>query len=148
MNDAPTPCDGSKAILLALLHAGSRVEERLERTLEPWGLSLAKLRALEQLDAAPAGMPLGHLAERLSCVKSNVTQLVDRLEADGLVRREPDPADRRCVVATLTERGRASYRSARAAREQAEREVMGRLSDGDRERLVQLLSRLAAREEG
>jgi DNA-binding MarR family transcriptional regulator len=144
MND----CTGRAATgLLPLLHrAGVAVAERIEASLEPWGLSLAKLRALEQLDAAPAGMPLGHLAERLACVKSNVTQLVDRLEADGLVRREPNPADRRCVVATLTERGRASYRSARAAREQAEREVMGRLSDGDRARLVQLLARLAAAE--
>ena len=143
MNDCTCRTTG----LLPLLHrAGVAVVERIEESLEPWGLSLAKLRALEQLDAAPAGLPLGHLAERLACVKSNVTQLVDRLEADGLVRREPSAADRRCVVATLTERGRASYRSAREAREQAEREVMERLSDGDRDRLVQLLARLAAAE--
>jgi len=145
MNDCTCRTTG----LLPLLHrAGVAVVERIEESLEPWGLSLAKLRALEQLDAAPAGLPLGHLAERLCCVKSNVTQLVDRLESDGFVRRVPQPADRRCVVATITERGRASFRSASAARERAEREVLGRLSDGDRERLEHLLARLAAPERG
>jgi DNA-binding MarR family transcriptional regulator len=141
MNDCTETA--SSGLLPLLLRAGTAVAEELERSLEPWSLSLAKLRALEQLDAAPEGLPLGHLAERLCCVKSNVTQLVDRLESDGFVRRVPQPADRRCVVATITERGRASFRSASAARERAEREVLGRLSDGDRERLETLLARLA-----
>ena len=146
MNDCTEPA--SSGLLPLLLRAGTAVAEQLEQSLEPWSLSLAKLRALEQLDAAPEGLPLGHLAERLCCVKSNVTQLVDRLESDGFVRRVSQPADRRCVVATLTERGRESFRSASAARERAEREVLGRLSDGDRERLETLLARLAAAEQG
>ena len=41
------------------------------------------------------------LAERLTCAKSNVTQLVDRLEADGLVRRKLDPSDRRSRLAIV-----------------------------------------------
>src|SRR6185295_3451122 len=101
MNDFSEPA--SSGLLPLLLRAGTAVAEQLEQSLE-----LAKLRALEQLDAAPEGLPLGHLAERLCCVKSNVTQLVDRLESDGFVRRVPQPSDRRCVVATITERGRAS----------------------------------------
>lgn len=144
MNDCNEP--NAPGLLPLLLRAGNAVAEQLERSLEPWGLSLAKLRALEQLDAAPEGLPLGHLAERLCCVKSNVTQLVDRLESDGFVRRVPNTADRRCVVATITDRGRASFRSASVARERAEHQVLDRLSGGDRERLVQLLARLAARE--
>jgi DNA-binding MarR family transcriptional regulator len=135
----------STGLLPLLLHAGTAVAEHLERTLEPWNLSLAKLRAMEQLAGAPDGVPLGQLADRLNCVKSNVTQLVDRLEADGFVRRVQRPNDKRCVVATLTDKGRASFRSASAARERAEREVLGRLDDGDRERLEGLLARLAVR---
>jgi DNA-binding MarR family transcriptional regulator len=134
----------SSGLLPLLLRAGTAVAERLEQSVEPWSLSLAKLRAMEQLADAPDGVPLGQLAERLSCVKSNVTQLVDRLEADGFVRRVQRPNDKRCVVATLTDKGRASLRSASAARERAEREVLGRLDDGDRERLVSLLGRLTA----
>jgi DNA-binding MarR family transcriptional regulator len=143
MND----CVGSSAagLLPLLLRAGSSVVDYLEESLAPWSLSLAKLRALEQLDAARDGLPLGHLAERLSCVKSNVTQLVDRLEADGFVRRLPSPADRRCVVAVITERGRESCRNAAQARERAEAELLGRLGEGERERLEALLGQLAGR---
>jgi DNA-binding MarR family transcriptional regulator len=136
----------SSGLLPLLLRAGTAVAEHLEHRLEPWNLSLAKLRALEQLAAAPEGLPLGHLAERLCCVKSNVTQLVDRLEADGFVRRVPKASDRRCVVAVITSEGRDRFESAAAAREEAEREVLERLNDGDRERLVNLLGRLTGEE--
>jgi DNA-binding MarR family transcriptional regulator len=144
MND----CGNTTAagLLPMLLRAGSAVADRLEERLEPWSLSLAKLRALEHLAAAPDGLPLGQLAERLCCVKSNVTQLVDRLEADGFVRRIPRQSDRRCVVARITERGRERFLSASSAREQAEREVLGRLDDGDRERLMHILARLTGEE--
>ena len=129
-------------LLPLLLRAGTAVADRLEERLEPWSLSLAKLRALEQLAAEPEGLPLGQLAERLCCVKSNVTQLVDRLEADGYVRRLPKASDRRCVVARITGAGRERFESAVVARDEAEREVLERLNDDDRERLVTLLERL------
>jgi DNA-binding MarR family transcriptional regulator len=132
----------SAGLLPLLLRAGGAVADRLEHRLEPWSLSLAKLRALEQLAAAPEGLPLGQLAERLCCVKSNVTQLVDRLEADGFVKRVPRQSDRRCVVARITERGRERFQAASTARDEAEREVLGRLDDGDRERLMHILARL------
>lgn len=143
MNDCGEP---SSKLLPSLLRAGTAVQERLERSLEPWGLSLAKLRALHHLADEPEGLPLGQLADRLCCVKSNVTQLVQRLEADGFVRRVPDPADRRCVVAVITEKGLASFDRARLARDGAEREVLGRLSDPDRARLMELLATLTEEE--
>ncbi len=143
MNDCE---DSSSKLLPSLLRAGTAVQERLERSLEPWGLSLAKLRALHHLAEAPEGLPLGQLADRLCCVKSNVTQLVQRLEADGFVRRVPDPADRRCVVAVITEKGLASFDRARLAREGAEREVLERLTDPDRVRLMELLATLTEEE--
>lgn len=139
MNDCVETTTG---LLPLLLRAGGAVHEHLERSLLPWGLSLAKLRALHQLADAPDGLPLGQIAERLCCVKSNVTQLVDRLEADGFVRRAQDPADKRCVVAVLTDAGRRSFQQASAALEQAEREVLERLTAEDRETLVALLARL------
>jgi len=54
-------------------------------------------------------MSLSELAEKLTCVRSNVTQLVDRLEADGLVNRTDDPADRRAVRAEVTALGRKRH---------------------------------------
>src|SRR3954470_16981310 len=89
--------------LFAVLHASSVLEGRLESRLSDVGLSLAKLSALHHLSEAGESLPLGQLAERLSCVKSNVTQLIDRLEADGLVSRTSDPNDRRSRLAVLTD---------------------------------------------
>src|SRR5262245_60408122 len=89
----------------AVLNASSTLEGRVEARLGEVGLSLAKLTALRRLAEAGGSLPLGQLADRLSCVKSNVTQLVDRLEADGLVSRTADTADRRSRLAVLTEAG-------------------------------------------
>jgi MarR family transcriptional regulator, organic hydroperoxide resistance regulator len=50
-------------------------------------------------------VPMGRLAETLSCDASNVTGLVDRLEARGLVQRRPSAADRRVKVLNLTPAG-------------------------------------------
>ena len=50
--------------------------------------------------------PCGKLAQKLKCEPSNVTGIVDRLEARGLVERRPDPADRRVKLAAATEEGR------------------------------------------
>ncbi|MDP3773808.1 MAG: MarR family transcriptional regulator [Gemmatimonadales bacterium] len=92
------------AMLWALIHAAREVEDQLDAALGVHGLSPAKYGVLQQL-AAAGPLTLTDLAGRLSCVRSNVTQLVDRLEADGLVRREDDPADRRTVRAVLTALG-------------------------------------------
>ena len=62
------------------------------------------------------------------------------------MRRIPRQSDRRCVVARITERGRERFLSASSARVQAEREVLGRLDDGDRERLMHILARLTGEE--
>ncbi|PYC74534.1 MarR family transcriptional regulator [Streptomyces tateyamensis] len=58
--------------------------------------------------------PMRTLAELLACDASNVTGIVDRLEARGLVRREVDPADRRIKNVLLTEGGEETVRQIRA----------------------------------
>src|SRR5215510_11816373 len=95
--------------LFAVLHVANSLEARVEARLAEVGLSLPKLAALHQLTQAGDSLPLGQLAERLACVKSNVTQLVDRLEADGLVTRAADPNDRRLRLAATTENGKTAY---------------------------------------
>src|SRR5512145_395234 len=97
---------GSSADLtMSLLVAAEAVEARIEASLSPLDLSLAKLNVLGILVGSSTPLTLGELAQQLACVRSNVTQLVDRLESDGLVRREPDPADRRSIRAVITDSG-------------------------------------------
>ena len=128
--------------LFAVLHASSVLESRLEARLSDVGLSLAKLAALNRLAEAGESLPLGQLAERLSCVKSNVTQLVDRLEADGLVSRTGDPNDRRSRLAVLTDAGRKAYARGSEIQMQAERELFGVLTTEESQTLHELLGKL------
>ncbi|HEY8483760.1 MAG TPA: MarR family transcriptional regulator [Longimicrobiales bacterium] len=103
-----------EALLLGFLRAAQVLERRLEESFAAVDLTAARYWVLELLGRAGRPLPLREIAERLSCVRSNVTQLVDRLEADGLVRRIPDPADRRGVLAELTPAGRAREREGAA----------------------------------
>ena len=128
--------------LFAVLHAASVLESRVESRLSEIGLSMAKLAALRQLTLAGDSLPLGQLAERLACVKSNVTQLVDRLEADGLVSREGDPSDRRSRLAVLTAAGRQAYVRGSDLQQKAERELFGTLSRDESAQLEMLLAKL------
>lgn len=89
-------------VLGTLMRAGNIVEQRIEDALSEIGLSLAKFIALSHLVEAGEPLSLSQCAARMTCVRSNVTQLMDRLEADGLVRRVEDPSDRRSVRAALT----------------------------------------------
>jgi MarR family transcriptional regulator for hemolysin len=93
-------------IFFMLLDAARGQVARLEEALKVVGLSAAKYKVLSQIAKSREPVPLRLLAEEQQCVASNVTTLVDRLEADGLVRRVDDPADRRSKRAELTDLGR------------------------------------------
>jgi len=132
---APAPM-----LTVEVLRTLSGLEERLEAALEPHGLSLAKLGALSKLAAAGEPVPLSTLAERLSCVRSNITQLVDRLESEKLVVRSDDPRDRRSVRAELTPQGKARHATGMRALEKAERQILSRLTSKEQNDLFRLLS--------
>jgi DNA-binding MarR family transcriptional regulator len=128
--------------LLPLLHTASAAQAEVESKLGAIGLSLAKLLALKALSDAGESLPLGQLAERLSCVKSNVTQLVDRLEADGLVARKPDPDDRRSRLAVLTAAGRKACKDGGRVQQEAERRILATLTRQEARQLAVLLGKL------
>jgi len=122
-----------------LLSASNKVGDHLEAALEPVGLSLAKFGALSKLVAADEPLPLSTLAERCACVRSNITQLVDRLEADGLVSRAHDPHDRRSVRAELTDEGRRRQAAGLRAIEKAEQELLAHVPKPSQDALIDLL---------
>jgi DNA-binding MarR family transcriptional regulator len=96
-------------IAYSLIHAGHSIEGYFEKALAAVNLSGPKFAALSVLVAQDQPLSLSELAEKLTCVRSNVTQLVDRLEADGLVKRTDDPLDRRGVRAQVTKLGRERH---------------------------------------
>jgi DNA-binding MarR family transcriptional regulator len=102
-----------------------------------FGLTGPQARLLVQLGDP---VPMGQLAERLDCDPSNVTGMVDRLHARGLVERRADEADRRVKYLTLTPAGQR-LRSELEARLFAGRPLLARLSRGDQQILRDLLHR-------
>ena len=136
---------GGATGLFSLLHAAGTAEDYVESKLGAIDLSLAKLAALSALADAGESLPLGQLAERLSCVKSNITQLVDRLEADGLVARKPDPNDRRTRLAVMTAAGRKACREGRRIQAQSESDLFGSLTGDETRQLGALMGKLKRR---
>ena len=129
-------------VMWSLLEAARAVEAQLEQALAEVQLSGAKLAALTHLVEAGEPVPLGELAEQCACVRSNITQLVDRLEADRLVERVADPADRRSLRAAITALGR-ERQAAGARKVQDVRRKLGRaLGSIDHIALKRALSQL------
>ncbi len=98
--------------------------------LEHDGFPLTWFDVLSRLaDAAPVGLRMQELEELALFTRSGLTRIVDRIEAAGLVRREPVPGDRRGVRVVLTKDGTQRYTAAMARhREVIEREFGRRLT--------------------
>ena len=86
-------------------------------------------------------VPMGRIAETLACDASNVTGLVDRLEARGLIRRQPSEEDRRVKVLDLTPAG-ARLRAVVLGRMTEPPDSLSRLSPQEQRSLVRILRRL------
>lgn len=105
-------------------------------TARGFDLTLQQAELLIQL--AHGSVPAGELARRLGCDKSNITGMVDRLERRGLLRREPDPTDRRVTKATLTEDGTTLAASIRAEFADAVSQRCADLAVTDQAELIRL----------
>jgi DNA-binding MarR family transcriptional regulator len=132
-------------LIAALVRGGRVVDAQLDAALATVALSGAKWSLLRELVEVGEPVPFRELAARLACVKSNVTQLVDRLEAEHLVRRTPDPADRRTVLAELTGAGRQRYEAGLEVVGNFERQLLEAYSVEERMMLHTLLTRLEGR---
>jgi DNA-binding MarR family transcriptional regulator len=126
--------------VLKWIASGQRLTAKIEAALELHGLTLAQLNVLTHMAGARRSLVLSEIAEKLQCVRSNVTQMIDRLESEGLVRRLADPADRRTVRVELTELGFEKQTQGSEALARTGRAVGEALSASD----LAALSRLSA----
>ena len=91
--------DGMAAIT-SLMRAQQIVAARVDEVLKPFRLTFARYEVLMLLLFSSRGtLPLARVGERLQVHPASVTNAVDRLEAQGLVRRVPHPSDRRATLA-------------------------------------------------
>lgn len=109
--------------------------------LEPWEFDvLASLRR----SGRPYALTPGALMAELLVSSGTMTNRVDRLEAKGLVERSPSRRDRRAVLVTLTDEGRARVDGALAALLEVEGEILAPLAEDERDALARGLTRLLA----
>jgi len=141
MNDvqATESLASSGSVMFSLLQAAHALEARMEEALAGVGLSSAKYTVLAKLARAGEPLTLSQLAAKVCCVRSNMTQLVDRLEAEGLVRRVDDPEDRRIVRAALTKLGEEKEAAGAEHMDRIQSEVAAALTKGDRAALERAL---------
>jgi DNA-binding MarR family transcriptional regulator len=104
------------AAVTSIMRAQQVLMARLNELLRPVGLTFPRYEALMLLSFTRTGaLPLGKIGERLQVHRTSVTNIVDKLEADGLVRRVPHAEDRRATLAEITPAGREAAQQATAA---------------------------------
>jgi DNA-binding MarR family transcriptional regulator len=95
------------AAITSIMRAQQILLARLNELLGPLGLTFPRYEALMLLSFTREGtLPMGKVGERLQVHRTSVTNIIDKLEADGFVRRVPHEADRRTTLAQITEAGR------------------------------------------
>ncbi|MGW7364721.1 MarR family winged helix-turn-helix transcriptional regulator [Streptomyces sp. NPDC054841] len=117
----------------------ARYHDEYEEAASRHALTGAQARVLGLLSVEPTAMR--RIAQKLKCEPSNVTGIIDRLEARGLVERRADPADRRVKIAAATEAGRTTAQQLRESLGFA-REPLAELSAQERTVLRDLLKRM------
>jgi DNA-binding MarR family transcriptional regulator len=133
---------------LRLLTCTTLIEGDVRRRLrERFDVTLPRFDLMAQLDKAPDGMTLSDLSKRMMVSNGNLTGLVDRLVASGHVMRTVSPTDRRATVISLTDSGRAEFRTMAAEHELWIADLFGDLTARDRGDLMRLLgkTKLSAR---
>ncbi len=144
MHDA----DGDRDALrtwLRLLACATLVEREVRgRLRERFGTTLPRFDVLAQLDAVAGrdGITMSALSERLMVTNGNVTALVERLVADGLVARAPSPTDGRAQLVRLTARGERALAEMAPEHHRWIGELFAPLTGAERARLRALLDKL------
>ena len=135
------PADAMAAVT-SIMRAQQILLAGLDGLLRPYGLTFARYEALVLLSFSRDGaLPLRVMGERLMVHPTSVTNTIDRLEAQGMVVRRPNPADGRGRLAEITTRGRDAVQVATRDLMAAEFGMSG-YSEADREALFTLLRSL------
>ena len=105
--DDPSGVFASMRAVTSVMRAHQILLAELDAMLRPFGITFSRFEALVLLvHSANGSLPLSKIGERLQVHATSVTNVVDRLEGAGLVRREPNPRDGRGTLAAITAAGR------------------------------------------
>jgi DNA-binding MarR family transcriptional regulator len=140
--DGRWPEGRAMAAATSIMRAQQIVLARVDEALKPVELTFARYEALVLLTFSRRGsLPLGKMGERLMIHPTSVTNIVDRLEAQGLVRRAEHPTDRRTTLCEITDDGRRVVEKATEAVTAARLGITG-LTAREVDQLIGLLAKL------
>jgi DNA-binding MarR family transcriptional regulator len=91
------------------------------------------------------GVTMSELSRMLLVSNGNATTVVDRLEADGFVRRTPSETDRRTVFVALTPEGLAEFEGLAVGHEAEVSKLFSGISEADLDAMTEILKRMGAR---
>jgi DNA-binding MarR family transcriptional regulator len=129
--------------VLALLRTASILQRYYARIIEPHGLTYQQYNVLRILRSAGSrGLPTLAIRDQMIEQAPGITRLIDRLEADGLVRRERGAPDRRQVFCRITPAGLTVLRRLDAPITEADEAALGMLSSNEKRTLTRLLDRV------
>lgn len=117
---------GAGEIGLRYLGTSARLRRTVDERLARGGVSLAQTKVLQVL-ARSGPIRQARLAVELGYAARSITQAVEAMERDGLVRRAADPADLRAKVVTMTEEGARALAVGEAAGDEILRRIFGGL---------------------
>lgn len=124
------PAADGMAAVTSIMRVQQILLGRVEAALKPFGLSFARYEMLTLLSfSRRGGMPMSSASARLQVHPTSTTNIVDRLERDGLVERQPHPTDGRATIVVLTDAGRELVTRATAAVNEQVFENLGIPSD-------------------
>lgn len=140
--ERPADHEAELRLWLRLLTCTTMIEGEIRSRLrDQFDFTLPRFDMLAQLDKAPSGMTLGELSQRMMVSNGNVTGLVERMVAQGLIERRPDPNDRRAQIVTLTAEGRKSFRAMARTHEDWIAGIFSGLTSGEIDELMNLLAK-------
>jgi DNA-binding MarR family transcriptional regulator len=125
----------------AVRSVARRLRQASAESLARWDLTPSQFRALRVLMRHEAMRP-SELSEHLRIAPRSTTEVLDGLEAKGLVERRPDPHDRRATLVVPTGRGTDLAATIRSAQGNEAERVFERLSPTDRDHLARILRKL------
>lgn len=126
----------------SIMRVQQLISAELDAALKPFGITFARYEVLQLISFSATGrLPLSKIGERLMVHPTSVTNAMDRLESQGLVRRVADQDDRRRTFAELTDDGKSVLAQATRAITSIDFAIKG-LDAGQQDQAFDLLREL------
>ncbi len=134
-------------LLLAMLRAEHEITRACNRVYKRFGVTYHQFQVLRILEQADEPLPQGTIGEHLMVSRANLSGLIDRMVAGGLVQRRSTRKDRRVVLIVLTDRGRSVLRAVEPMRDTVETLLMAGIPRDEAEHVVDVLEGMTDRAE-